>query len=151
MPAILAIAAAPAGATALLLLATHRAWLCRRAWVESIVFLVGFAFIAWHLCALPAVVLRATATFAALGAFWFGAAWAAWRFAPDCGQAGFAWVWSATVRPAVHAGFGLAIAHAVLARTPIAPPFHLCLLAAAALISRHAARSLPFFSPLTTP
>jgi hypothetical protein len=90
-----AICGAPLLATAVLLLATARTWRTRRLMVEIVGLVMGFAFAAAVLAPLPPVVFRALLPLACIRAAWAACAHAEWRFAPDCGQSGFAWAWPA--------------------------------------------------------
>lgn len=87
----LLISGAPVLATAILLLATGRAWRSHRRFVESVACACLLGSAAAALAPLPDVVFRALLPLAAVGAAWVACAYAAWRFAPDCGQRGFLW------------------------------------------------------------
>jgi hypothetical protein len=104
-----AICGAPLLATAVLLLATARAWRARRLFVEVVVLVIGLGFATAALAPLPAEIFRGLLPMAAVGAAWAACAHAEWRFAPDCGQRGFAWAWPAAAGRAALLALGAAL------------------------------------------
>lgn len=136
MNATLALLAAPALATALLLAAAHRVWLCRRAWVEAVAFIAFLGTAVACLLPFPAIVSRALAPFAVLVAAWLAAALATWRFAPDSGQSGLGWTALVALPAAVSVGLILAPLQLALGVVALPPPVHFAVLAAAPLLAR---------------
>jgi hypothetical protein len=108
-PAI-TIATAPLLVTAILLLATSRTWRARRMFVEHVMLAALTFLAAAALSPLPPVVFNATLPLAAVVSAWLAFAHAAWRFAPDFGQRGVAWVFHTAAAPALPAALGAAIA-----------------------------------------
>lgn len=102
------IAVAPLLATAILLLATARAWIARRTFVEGVTLSALILLARLGLEPLPVIVRHALVPLATAASAWLALAQAEWRFAPDCGQRGWAWIFYATARPAFAAALGTA-------------------------------------------
>jgi hypothetical protein len=121
MPAsgILAISCAPLLATAILLLATARAWRARRLMVELVSLALTLGIVAATLAPLPSVVFRGLLPLAAVFSAWVAGAHAEWRFAPDHGQRGFAWAWTAAAGRTVLLALGATLLVAPAAWLPV--------------------------------
>lgn len=104
----LAAALPPALATALLLLATASSWRARRTWVESVGLAAGVTFLALAFAGLPRGIAASALPSASLLLTWVVFASSEWRFAPDLGQTGFAWIFRAALRPTLGTGIGAA-------------------------------------------
>jgi len=96
--------------TAVLLLATARAWHPRRALVETVMLAAGLLLATAWLTPRPAPLVRALLPLAAVVAAWGACAYGAWRFAPDVGQRGRMWIFPASAARALPWSCGAAIA-----------------------------------------
>jgi hypothetical protein len=106
----LMLGCAPVLATAVLFLATARAWHPRRAVVEAVMLAIGLLLATAWLTPQPAPLVRALLPLAAVVAAWSACAYGAWRFAPDAGQRGWAWIFPASAARALPWSCGAAFA-----------------------------------------
>ena len=105
-----ALSSLPVLATAILVLATGRTWRARRAWVESVSLASLIFLVALTLGLLPTVLFTPTLFLSAMPCAWLAFAYAEWRFAPDYGQRGLAWIFYASANSTLPVVLGAAIA-----------------------------------------